>query len=223
MTSTLLLGAVLGLLSATIPGPFTALVAVTALQRGFWAGFRIAVVPLVTETVAMSATALVLSRLPEEALRWMGVAGGAVVLALAVRTFREADRDPRETPVPATRRTLEGVTVALLSPAPWLFWLLVGSPLFLSAREHGWARAAAFLGSFLLWFVGVYVAWAGAAALGHERIPRRWYRRVMVAAGVALALGGAVLVWQSWTGRFRQMLTGAETVEDLVRDSTGTR
>jgi len=217
---TLILGSLLGLFSGVVPGPFTALIAVTALRHGFWAGFRIAVVPLVSETTVMTLTALLLSQLPDEALRWMGIVGGLFVLFLGVRTFRESGEDPVDEPtISSRRRTLESMMVAILSPAPWVFWLLVGSPLFLGAYHQGWGHAAAFFGAFITVFVGVYVGIARAASWGHQRLPDHWYRRVMIAAAAALAIAGAVLLWQSWIGNFHRMVRGPESIRNILEDT----
>jgi threonine/homoserine/homoserine lactone efflux protein len=203
-----------------VPGPFTALIAVTALRHGFWAGFRIAIVPLGSETVVMSVTALVLAQLPDQALRWMGIVGGAFVLFLAARTYRESGENPVDEPTISSRqRTLESMMLAVLSPAPWVFWLLVGSPLFLGAYHQGWGHAAAFFGAFILVFVGVYVGIARAASWGHKRLPNHWYRRVMLAAAIALLIAGAVLLWQSWIGNFHRMVRGSESIRDILQDT----
>jgi threonine/homoserine/homoserine lactone efflux protein len=220
MIRTLILGTLLGLFSGVVPGPFTALIAVTSLRHGFWAGLRIALVPLVSETSVMALTALLLSHLPNEVLQWMGIVGGVFILFLGVRTYREAADHPNQEPhVSSRQRALEGMMLAVLSPAPWVFWLLVGSPLFLSAYHEGWGDAAAFLGSFLFVFVGVYVGIARAASLGHKRLPLHWYRRVMVGAAVALLLAGVVLVWQSWIGNFHRMVRGSEGIRKMMQDT----
>ncbi len=220
MTRTLILGSLLGLFSGAVPGPFTAMIAVTALRHGFWAGFRVAVIPLASETAVMALTALLLSQLPGQALRWMGIVGGVFVFFLAMRTFKESRESPHEEPeVSSGRRTLESMLLAVLSPAPWVFWLLVGSPLFLGAYHQGWGHAAAFLGSFLGVFVGIYVGVARAASFGHKRLPEHWYRRIMVGAAVGLFLAGVVLVWQSWVGNFHRMVTGSQSIRDIVQDT----
>ena len=221
MIRTLILGTLLGLFSGVVPGPFTALIAVTALRHGFWAGFRIAVVPLGSETTVMIVSALILSKLPDGALRWMGIVGGLFVLFLAARTFRESRENPVDEPtISSRRRTLESMMVAVLSPAPWVFWLLVGSPLVLSAYHHGVGHAAAFFGAFIVVFVGVYVGIARAASWGHQRLPDHWYRRVMMGAATALTIAGSVLLWQSWIGNFHRMVRGPESIREKIMEDT---
>lgn len=220
MTQALILGSLLGLFSGMVPGPFSALIAATALKRGFWAGFRIGVVPLATETGVLVVTALVLSQLPEGVLRWMGIGGGLFILYLSLRTWREAGEPPEvEALAGSFREMLEGTVLAVLSPNPWVFWLLVGGPLFLSAWHRGWATGLAFFGSFIFFLVGIYVSIAGLAAYGHKRLSRTWQRRLMRGTAILLLVAGGVLVWQSWLGNFQRMVRGSRTIESIVGDT----
>lgn len=220
MLRSVALGTLLGFFSGIVPGPFTALIATTAFRQGLKTGILVAVVPLASETAVMALTAAFLSQLPGEALRVMGLVGGGLVLYLAWKTWHDA-RDPLEEASKTSSRTrvIQGVFLALLSPAPWVFWLLVGAPLFLAAWHEGWSHAGAFLGSFLVVFVGIYAGIAWAAAHGRKRMPESWHRRVTRGASFALAVAGVVLVWQSWIGNFHRMVQGSQNIEALVDDS----
>lgn len=224
MLRALILGSLIGFLSAAVPGPFSALVAAAALKEGFWGGVRIAVVPLLTEAVVLVATTLVISRLPEGALRWLGLLGAVLLVYLAWRTWREAHHDePSETETaPKARSTVEALLLAILSPAPWVFWLFVGSPILMSAWRESWAQAALFVGSFLLWLVGVHIGVAALAAHGRRKLSPAWRTRLRKAAAGALILGALVLAWYTWTGNFRRMITGSEGITEAV-DSAVTR
>jgi threonine/homoserine/homoserine lactone efflux protein len=219
MTHALVLGSILGLFSGIVPGPYSGLVAATALHQGFRAGLKLALIPLFSEAVVLAVTAAVISQLPSATFRWMGIAGGLLVLFLAWRSYSEAgNRAHSKVDVGDTRRVGEGVLLGLLSPAPWAFWLLVGSPLFLSAWRQGWAPGLTFFGAFMLFMVGINVGWAGLAALGHSRLSDTAHRRLMVAAAVGLAIAGCVLIWQSWIGNFRSMVEGSQGVVEEVEE-----
>ena len=220
MIRALVLGSLLGFFSGIVPGPFTALIAATALQGGFRAGVWIAVVPLLSETLVLVLAAVFLAQLPEQALRWMGIVGGVFVFYLAWRTWKEGETPPEAEPLTGSpRRMVEGALLAVLSPAPWVFWLLVGAPLFLGAWHEGWGPAAAFLGSFLVFFIGIYLGVAALAGYGRRTLPATWHRRVLRGAAGALVVAGTVLVWQSWVGNFHRMVKGSETIRTLVDDS----
>lgn len=219
MTHALVLGSLLGLFAGMVPGAFSAMVAATALQRGFREGARVATIPLLSEVVVLVLTTLILSQLPDAALRWMGMAGGGLIFYLAWRTFRES-RTPPEPKAPdgSRKRVVQAVALALLSPAPWAFWLLVGSPLFLVSWRAGWEAGMVFLGSFLVLLLAVRLGIAATAAAGGRHLTERWYRRVTVGVGVALVVAGAVLVWQSWVGNFQRMISGSEAVSQEVQE-----
>ncbi len=225
MLEYILLGSAIGFFSGAVPGPFWAVIARTALRHGFWSGFRIGVVPLATETVVMALTAVLVSQLPQGVLRWIGLLGGAFVVYLAWRTWQESrdppEREEEEGDSDATRSTLEAMTLAVLSPTPWAFWLFVGSPVLVGALRQGWGHALAFVGSFLALLVGVHVGIAALAGFGHARLSREWRGRILAGAAVALAVGGVVLVWQAWVGNFEEMVTHGIGVRSMVDSITG--
>jgi hypothetical protein len=109
--------------------------------------------------------------------------------------------------------------LAVLSPAPWVFWLLVGGPLFLRSWHQGLGNAVAFLGAFVVCLVGIHLGVAGAAAYGHRRLSGPWRLRLVRAASVMLLAGGCVLLWQAWIGNFSGMVQGSQNLPGLVVDT----
>jgi threonine/homoserine/homoserine lactone efflux protein len=219
----LVVGLLLGLLSGIVPGPFSAVVAATGLEGGFWAAFWVAVVPVLSETFVLIVSALVVSQLPRVVLQWMGMAGGVLLLYLAWRVWRAADESsaPEVARGPRRRRIVEGLALALISPVPWVFWLLVGAPIFLSAYRAGLGHGVVFLGAFLVGLVGVHLVIAALAGYGQKKLPPAWHRRLGRGTSVALLAGAAVLVWQSWIGNFERMVAGSREIqEEIVGDST---
>lgn len=71
-----LLGIAVGLFAGLIPGAFSTVVASTARERVRREGMKVALTPVGTETLVMLAAGFVLSRLPEQMLRWIGLLGG---------------------------------------------------------------------------------------------------------------------------------------------------
>lgn len=221
MTEPLLLGFLLGLIAGAIPGPFTALVAATSLKSGFWAGFRVAVVPLLSELLVLTTAALVVAQLPEGLLRWMGIVGGVLILYLAHGTWKRAEEDPEaHVPDGSARRSLEAAVLALVSPTPWVFWMLVGAPLFVGFWRDSRELGVAFAGAFIFQLVVVRLTVAALAAYGHRRLTPAWQQRMMKGASLVLVVAGLVLAWQSWEGNFQRMVTGAESIRSSVTDST---
>jgi threonine/homoserine/homoserine lactone efflux protein len=88
----ILLGLGVGLFAGLIPGAYSTVVATTALERGLGEGLKVSAVPVLTESFVMLLAVFVLSRLPEATLRWIGIAGGLLLLFMAWRVFRDARR-----------------------------------------------------------------------------------------------------------------------------------
>lgn len=218
----LLLGVALGLFAGMVPGPFLALVATTALQNGLSAGIKVALIPLVTEIPVLLASILVLTQLSRSVLRWIGLAGGLLVLYIAWRVYRDArDASLSDRRVESLRgHYLRVALVGVLAPAPWAFWFLIAGPLLLNRWHvspwHGLAFVCAFFGCF----VGMMMLVAWASASGRARMSDRWYRRALRAAGIALAVLGGVLLWQAWVGNFSEMVTPQRQIQDVVNGTS---
>lgn len=212
----LFLGIGVGFFAAIVPGAFSTVVATTALERGMGPGLKVALIPLVTETLVMLAAALILTRLPDATLRWIGMVGGLLLLAIAAKVLRDARQ--RYGLAEAAEESHRGhfIRVALFgvfSPGPWAFWFFVGAPLLLNRWHIHPTHGLAFLLGFMACFIGVMMALAWSVASGRRFLNPRWYRRVLWAAGALLAILGILLLWQSWVGNFSALVSGPEDLE----------
>ena len=197
----LLAGLSLGLGAGISPGPLLALVVTTTLERGFAAGSRVAVAPLLTDAPIIVLTVAVVSSVPDGVLQALGVCGGLVVAGMGLWTVVTARRPVAGAEHVAPSVDLwRGVVVNVLSPHPWIFWIGVGAPLLVSSWRDAPARGIAFLAGFYLLLVGskVVIAWLVARA-GH-RLGQTARTRLLVVGGLLLVVGGGVLVWEAATG-----------------------
>lgn len=214
----LLLGCALGLFAGMVPGPFLTLVATTSLQNGLSAGLKVALIPLGTEVPILLASVLVLTELPDSALRWIGISGGLLILYMAWRVERDA-RDPAlvEGEFDSLRgRYLRVALVGLLAPGPWVFWFLIAGPLFLNRWSVSPWHGIAFLLTFFVCFIGMMMLVAGAVATGRKKLSQKWYRRALRGAGVVLFIVGCVLIWQSWVGNFNALVRPQQQIQEVV-------
>ncbi|MEW9530294.1 LysE family translocator [Microbispora sp. NPDC049125] len=194
----LLLGLSLGLGAGVTPGALLTLVITASLRGGFRAGLRLACVPLLSDLPVVLLTVTAVGALPGAFLRVLSVAGGLYVIHLGASTVREARTAEPPRPGAAapssTREVLRGVVVNLLNPHPWLFWIAVGSPVFVAAWGRAPGSALAFTGGFYLVLVGSKVVLAWAVGAGRHRLTPRGYRLLLGGSGVLLAGAGAVLM-----------------------------
>jgi len=200
--SELLLGISLGFAAGISPGPLSALVVTTALQRGVAAGVRVAIAPLLSDLPVVALSVLAVGAFPTRVLPYLAAAGGLFVVFLGVDTFRRAERASFEHRPADPRDLRRGFITNILSPHPWLFWLAVGGPLLVSAWHRGAAPAVAFLLGFYGLLVGTKLSLAWGVAHGRRALSLAWYRRILAGSGGLLVLLGGVLIWQAAAGRF---------------------
>ncbi len=218
LTTTLLTAFVLGLFAGLAPGPYTTMVAGTALERGFKAGFLLALTPLLTDVPPMLFSTLLLERSGWTGLTILGIAGGAVILVVGIRFLRghpgEARPFPsRGEPVPAPpggrRQSAQIGHVALstlLNPSPWIFWLLVASPLLL--RSFGRSRVEGVVFLVVIFGTNISTTTGLAWIASHSRkvLSPAFQRLALQAVGATLILAGTFLLWQSSVGGFQTLI-----------------
>ena len=199
MIEALAVGVGFGLSGGLAPGPLHTLIMTTSLQRGFAAGSRIAVAPLLTDAPIVALTVLLVGSMPDGAVRILGVSGGLFLIYLGVQTIREAG-DSELIPVDSARQDYRrGVVANLLSPHPWLFWIGVGAPTLIGFWREGAPRAAVFLLGFYALLVGGKVALAFVVARGARYLGPVAYHRLILGGGLLLIglglfIGGGHLV-----------------------------
>ncbi len=251
MTTTILTAVVLGTFAGLAPGPYTTMVAGTALEKGFKAGFILALTPLVTDVVPMLFSALLLDRLGELALTMLGITGGAIVFVVGIRFLREhSNRGPllpasepeagnpgsrKGKPVPegsdsqqvgpGERRqsALAGHVIAstMLNPSPWLFWLIIASPLLLRAWNRSPGEGVLFAALIFLTNIATASGLAWIASHSRKFLNPDWQRRSLKFVGITLIVAGSFLCWQATVGNFQNLIEQQEAIRSVVEDGIG--
>ena len=193
------MGLSLGLVAGVSPGPLLTLVITSTLQRGFGAGFRVALAPLLTDIPIVLLALLVLRDLSPSWLALVTASGGCVVIYLGIDTLRSPLPGPIDDPETggSSKDLWRGAVVNLLNPHPWIFWVTVQGPLLI----QGWRRApvigAAFVFAFYAAIVGSKISIAWLVSKGRRNLDERWYRRVLTGCGLLLIGMGVFLLWQA--------------------------
>jgi threonine/homoserine/homoserine lactone efflux protein len=194
------IGVGLGLGAGLTPGPLLGLIISETLRSGWRAGMLVALAPPLADIVVVALCFLFLAGLPVSLLPLLSVAGGFYVLFLGWETWRAtgASVTPARETINTARQSLrKGITVNLLNPHPYLFWLTVAGPLV--AREY---RHSAFL-PIIVFVSGFYGCLVGSKMLlallvhsGRARLQGRGYRLVLRASATLLLLLGGLLLWE---------------------------
>jgi threonine/homoserine/homoserine lactone efflux protein len=213
--SPVLAGLGLGIALASAPGPVQAVLLAEAVRGGVARGLQALAGANLTFGTLLVSLALGLSLAPPTgaALRTLKVAGGALLLWLAVdglrsrhgldglRSRQEAARGPAERRGRAVPPPARGALAVLVNPGAWLFLGAVASPLLGSATRVGGRGTAVFAALALM--AGAGVGDVGVVLLGGMGIRRAgqrvqlWVRRALA---VVLAALGVWLLTQGVMG-----------------------
>jgi threonine/homoserine/homoserine lactone efflux protein len=198
----------LGAASAISPGPLLVLIVNTTLHRGFLAGLRIAVAPLLTDAPILGISLFALNALSRTALGGIGLAGGLFLMAFGIQEALYARRalllSSGGSKAAGEHELLRGVAVNLLNPHAWLFLLTVIAPLLALTWPRSPASAVGFVIGFYLVLVAGKVTVAASLTMLRWHFRPRLYRGALLLGGLLLCAIGAGLAWRGW---FR--LTGA--------------
>jgi threonine/homoserine/homoserine lactone efflux protein len=154
----------LGLTSGATPGPLLILVISQSFKHNFKEGFKTALVPLLTDAPIVAFAILVLSNIADYnfVLACFSFAGAAFLIYLAYENFVFKQEDfEKKTHKPASIR--KGILANFLSPAPYIFWLTVGAPLFIKAKESGIVWGILFIAFFYIGLIGAKIILARIA------------------------------------------------------------
>jgi len=190
-----LTGALLGLVAGISPGPILALVIRESLQHGRKAGMKVATVPLFSDLPIVILTLFILTKVSEfdTLLGVISFLGAGFILLLAYESIKVEAVQP-DMKQPAFTTFWKGVFANLLSPHPYLFWLLVGSPMVLKAWQiTPWAGIAYIFG-FYLCIVGAKLVIAWVSDKSKNILGSRGYLLVIRTLGVLLLVLAVFLI-----------------------------
>jgi threonine/homoserine/homoserine lactone efflux protein len=195
-----LLGISLGFAAGISPGPLLSLVLRTSLERGFWAGVRTALSPLLTDAPIIVSCLLLLSAIPAQFSSFLGFVGGAFVIYLGlegIQSARTAKLEQNVQTSAASTDVLRGALVNVLSPHPWLFWIGIGAPTLKNAYDLGWTRAVGFLFGFFVLLIGMKIILAFLISSGKKFLTQKTYTAALFFSSALMILAGTFLLLET--------------------------
>jgi len=158
----ILTGAALGLVAGISPGPILALVISETIKYGRKEGMKVAFVPLVSDLPIVLLTLLILAKVSEYStiLGVISILGAGFLCLLAYESLR-IRAVQQDVNTARFSGFWKGVLANFLSPHPYLFWLLVGSPMVIKAYGFSLLAAAGYVAGFYICmvFAKLVVAW----------------------------------------------------------------
>jgi threonine/homoserine/homoserine lactone efflux protein len=203
MLTALFAGLSIGLGSGVAPGPLTGLAISTTLRSGLGSGLRIAIAPLISDSVIILLSLTLVSQLPDGAITVLGIVGALVVAAFGLEILWSAHKmrnsevemgSPKPTKLQRLPVVAQGAMVNFLNPAPWIFWITAGSTILIGFWRESPTQAIIFLLAFYVTLVGAKVAIVVALAASRHRMNARTYRLILTASGILLLVTAIILI-----------------------------
>lgn len=203
MTYFLVNGLVLGLYAGVSPGPLLTLVIAESLRGGWPAGFRIALAPLITDTVIITVCWLLMAPLPAWGSALISAVGGGVMVWMGWGTIRSGapktgveEAAATAEPVAGRQVVWKGILTNLFNPPAYIFWLTVG----VAYLKQGWAQfglmgPVLFMAPFFLCLIGSELVIVFGISRSRKFLQGPAYRWTLGAAGAVLVVLGLLRVW----------------------------
>ena len=151
----LTMGAVFGLTAGISPGPLLTLVISETLRHNKTEGVKIAVAPLITDIPIVLLTIFILSKMASSdiVLGLISILGGIFIAYLGYDSIssKGIEIDVQNLKPKSIRK---GIIVNILSPHPYIFWLMVGAPITVKAYQASPVAAFAFIIAFYVMLIG---------------------------------------------------------------------
>jgi len=191
-------GIFLGLAQGLSPGPLIALIFSETLRYGKKEGIKIAVSPLITDSLIVVLTLTILSSFAQYTLLIGAVSlfGACYLIYLGVENIR-VKTDRLEINVEKKDALRRGIIANLLSPHPYLFWLSIGSPTILESAQVHVSATVLFIAGFYTTLIGSKTAVALIVDKSKSILNSKYYVYIIRVLGVVLIVFALTLVVES--------------------------
>lgn len=196
MLEYLLAGLTLGFVAGVSPGPLLTMVIAETIKYNRKEGFKIALSPLVSDFPIVLATILIISKLSSYNLMLgvISILGSLFILYLAWENIKIKKIDI-ELQAEKTHNFKKGIITNLLSPHPYLFWLLVGAPFTVKAAKENLLFAVLFIAGFYIFIIGTKMTVAIITEKSKNIFSGKTYLIIIKILGFILLLFSVIFIW----------------------------
>lgn len=197
MIELFLAGVTLGLYAGFSPGPLLALVISQSIKHGYREGFKVAFTPLISDVPIILISLLFLTLVAgyNSILGVISIVGGFYLIYLAYGSFktRGIDIDANQKMPKSLRK---GITLNLLNPAPYIFWITIGGPIIIPAYNENPLSLVLFITGFYTLLVGSKIILAYFTGKSRDFLTGKTYSHVMRILGFILTVFGVYYIYQ---------------------------
>ncbi|MCG8700411.1 MAG: LysE family translocator [Bacteroidales bacterium] len=188
-------GILFGLSAGFSPGPLSTLVISETLRHRRIEGIKVALVPLLTDLPIILISIFLLSKIgnSEFVLGIISVLGAGFVAYLGVKNLGMKGVELHVSKE-NVRSIQKGIVVNVLSPHPYIFWVMVGAPTVLKAHEANNIASFSFVIAFYILLVGAKLLLALLVDKSRGFLSGNKYIWTMRILGLSLIVFAAILV-----------------------------
>ena len=183
----LLYGILLGLAQGLTPGPLITLIFSETLKYGKKEGLKIAISPLITDSLIVSLSLLILSNLASYTfvIGILSLFGACYLIYLGIENLRiKIDKFALE---PVKKGALKrGIIANFLSPHPYLFWLSIGGPTILESANISITATVLFIAGIYTTLIGSKIAVTLIVDKSKTILKSKYYVYAIRALGIVL-------------------------------------
>ncbi len=194
----LLSGIVFGLAEGLSPGPLMTLVISETLRSGKKEGIKVAISPLITDSLIILFALIILSSIAANSIiiAVISLLGACFLIYLGLGNLRVRIEESEVKPV-RENALLRGVITNLLNPNTYVFWLTIGGPvIFESAHIHTSVTVLFILGFYVM-LIGSEMAVATVVDRSKAFIKNKYYAYIVRALGIVLIVFALIFIMRS--------------------------
>jgi threonine/homoserine/homoserine lactone efflux protein len=199
MIDLLIAGSLLGIYAGLSPGPMLLLVVSQTIKHDFKEGLKVAFAPLISDIPIIIISLIIISFLEgyKSILGIIFIFGGLYLVYLAYESFKFKPLDvDMELDNPKSLR--KGVTLNLLNPSPYIFWITIGSPIIILAYMLNPIAPLEFIISFYIFLVGTKICVAYITGKSREFIKGKTYLHIMNILGILILIFAVIYLYNGF-------------------------
>ena len=199
MIDLLIAGSLLGIYAGLSPGPMLLLVVSQTIKHDFKEGLKVAFAPLISDIPIIIISLIIISFLEgyKSILGIIFIFGGLYLVYLAYESFKFKPLDvDKELDKPKSLR--KGVTLNLLNPSPYIFWITIGSPIIIPAYTINPIAPLEFIISFYIFLVGTKICVAYITSKSRGFIKGKTYFHIMNILGILIAIFAMIYLYNGF-------------------------
>ena len=125
------------------------------------------------------------------------IVGGFYLVYLAYESFKFKPEDVNvELDKPKSFR--KGITLNLLNPSPYIFWITVGSPLIIPAFKINSIAPLEFIICFYIFLVGIKICIAYITGKSRQFITGKIYVNLMIILGIFISIFAFIYLYHGF-------------------------